>query len=80
MSDIAIKVENLSKRYRIGLEEELPDTLVGALTQAVKRPLRNWRRLRRLTHFGNGSDSGPSQPSNLPTVLMQHLRICVPYV
>lgn len=51
MSDIAIKVENLSKRYRIGLEEELPDTLVGALTQAVKRPLRNWRRLRKLTHF-----------------------------
>ena len=51
MTNIAIKVENLSKRYRIGLEEELPDTLVGALTQAVKRPLRNWRRLRRLTHF-----------------------------
>jgi nucleoside-diphosphate-sugar epimerase len=26
MSDFAIKVENLSKRYHIGLKEELPDT------------------------------------------------------
>lgn len=51
MTDVAIKVENLSKRYRIGLEEELPDTLVGALTQAVTRPLRNWRQLQRLTDF-----------------------------
>jgi lipopolysaccharide transport system ATP-binding protein len=55
MTDIAIKVENLSKRYRIGLEEDLPDTLVGALIQAVKRPFRNWRRLRRLTNFDDGN-------------------------
>ena len=32
MSDLAIKVENLSKRYRIGLKEELPDTIMGAMT------------------------------------------------
>jgi lipopolysaccharide transport system ATP-binding protein len=56
MSDTAIKVENLSKRYRIGLEEELPDTLVGAVTQAIKRPLRNWRQLRRLTNFEKASE------------------------
>lgn len=30
MSDFAIKTENLSKRYRIGLEEEIQDTFVGA--------------------------------------------------
>lgn len=32
MRNIAIKVENISKRYRIGLKEELHDTFLGALT------------------------------------------------
>ena len=31
MSDIAIKVSNLSKRYRIGLKEEIHDTLTSQL-------------------------------------------------
>jgi lipopolysaccharide transport system ATP-binding protein len=65
MTDIAIKVENLSKRYRIGLEEELPDTLVGALTQAVKRPFRNWRRLRRLTNFDEGPTTNDQRSSSV---------------
>jgi lipopolysaccharide transport system ATP-binding protein len=57
MSDIAIKVENLSKRYRIGLKEELPDTIVGAMTGWLRAPLANFRGLRRLSHFGeNGHD------------------------
>jgi lipopolysaccharide transport system ATP-binding protein len=64
MSDIAIKVENLSKRYRIGLEEELPDTLVGAVAQAIKRPLRNWRRLRRLTQFDDGAKGDDGRQTN----------------
>jgi lipopolysaccharide transport system ATP-binding protein len=51
MTDIAIRVENLSKRYRIGLKEEMHDTLVGALTDFVKRPVHNLRRLRRLSTF-----------------------------
>ena len=57
MSDIAIKVENLSKRYRIGLKEELPDTFVGAATNFLRTPFQNLRQLRRLTRFtGNGDD------------------------
>ena len=52
MSDIAIRVENLSKRYRIGLKEEQHDTtstalsagLAGALTDWLKRPAHNLRR------------------------------------
>jgi lipopolysaccharide transport system ATP-binding protein len=43
-----ISVEHLSKAYRIGLKEESPDTLMGALTSWLESPLRNWRRLRRL--------------------------------
>jgi lipopolysaccharide transport system ATP-binding protein len=55
MSDIAIKVEKLSKRYRIGLKEEMPETLSGAITSWLKAPLASFRQLRRLSHF---SDDG----------------------
>lgn len=53
-----ISVENLSKAYRIGLKEEIPDTLTGALTSWLKAPLRNLKRLRRLNTF---SQSGEGQ-------------------
>ncbi len=60
MSDIAIRVENLSKRYRIGLKEEVHDTLAGAASDWIKRPGKNLRRLRRLTTFsGNGRHDDP---------------------
>lgn len=54
MSDIAIKVENLSKRYRIGRKEEIHDTFAAAAANWIRRPGQN---LRRLTRFGeNGHD------------------------
>jgi lipopolysaccharide transport system ATP-binding protein len=55
--DIAIRVENLSKRYRIGAKEEVHDTLAGILSDWVKRPAHNLRRLRDLTRFNeNGQE------------------------
>lgn len=57
MNDVAIRVENLSKRYRIGVQEEKQDTLVGTMLAFLKRPGRNLQRLRRLTRFSdNGAD------------------------
>jgi len=57
-TDIAIRVENLSKRYRIGLKEEIHDTLVGAVVDFFKRPVQNLRRLRRLSTFSeNGHEA-----------------------
>ena len=41
MSDNAIIVENLSKRYRIGLKEETNDTFVGTMLSAMRNPLKN---------------------------------------
>lgn len=38
MSDIAIHVENLGKRYQIGARQERPDTLRDALTGFFRRP------------------------------------------
>ncbi|MBI4539312.1 MAG: ABC transporter ATP-binding protein [Gemmatimonadetes bacterium] len=51
MTDVAIRVEQVFKRYRIGAKEERHDTLAGAVTALTAAPLRNLRRLRRLTHF-----------------------------
>ena len=53
MSDIAIKVENLSKRYRIGLKEKTEDTFVGAMGSILKSPLGNLKKLKKLTQFSN---------------------------
>ena len=49
MSDLAIKAENLSKRYRIGIRENRHDTFRGALSSWITAPWRNYRRLRGLT-------------------------------
>ena len=46
-----IKVENLSKRYRIGLKEEKYKNIREVILDGIKIPMRNLRRLRRLTRF-----------------------------
>ncbi|HMG36657.1 MAG TPA: ABC transporter ATP-binding protein [Blastocatellia bacterium] len=51
MSNLAIKVEHLSKRYRIGMKEQRPDTLAGAVSAMLKSPLSNIRKLRNLSRF-----------------------------
>ena len=56
MTEYAIEVKNLSKRYRIGVEQETNDTLAGVIVDWLSRPVRNYRRLRELTHF-NREDS-----------------------
>jgi len=55
MGNIAIRVENLSKRYRIGVQEKRRDTLVGSLVHTLKAPVRNFQRLHRRVRF---SDNG----------------------
>src|SRR5216110_1922187 len=51
MSDIAIRVEKLSKAYRIGLKQQQHETLLGALTTFVRSPVENYRRVRKLSCF-----------------------------
>src|SRR5687768_9726189 len=53
----AISITGLSKRYRIGVRETGPETLVEAAVEMVTRPLSNYRRLRRLTAFTPASES-----------------------
>jgi lipopolysaccharide transport system ATP-binding protein len=56
MSDIAIRVEGLGKRYRIGAAAERHRDLRDAVTAAVKAPFRNLARLRSLSRFGEDGE------------------------
>ena len=61
MSDVAIKVEHLSKAYRIGLREKQHETFVGAIASFARSPFENYRNLRKLNHFEDMQlVSGPS--------------------
>ena len=55
----AIRVENISKRYRIGAQDERHHTLVGNMLKLAAQPLRNARNLRKLTKFAADEVEGP---------------------
>jgi lipopolysaccharide transport system ATP-binding protein len=57
MNHPAMIVDKLSKAYRIGLKEDVPDSLIGAMRGMVMAPFRNWRRLKRLNTFRHQEDS-----------------------
>jgi lipopolysaccharide transport system ATP-binding protein len=52
-----IKVENISKAYRIGLKEQRHDTLGATIAEWVKSPFKNFKRLRSLSNFNNHDDA-----------------------
>ena len=57
MSDVVIQVENLSKLYRLGLREEIHNTLAANMWSWIKAPVRNYKRLRSLNTFGIEEDA-----------------------
>ncbi|MBD8490435.1 ABC transporter ATP-binding protein [Echinicola sp. CAU 1574] len=57
MSKTIIKVENLSKRYRLGLKEKKSKTLAGQVANILKSPYDNYQRLRKLSRFGEEDES-----------------------
>jgi len=64
MSNPIIQVENLSKRYRIGLSEKAYRTFREAVTDVFTAPLRNFNRLRKLNKFDDSPGTQKDQ-SNL---------------
>lgn len=56
MSDAVIRVEGLSKRYRLGLKEKQAETLAGQIGNLIRSPWQNLKRLREMNRF----DSEPS--------------------
>jgi len=56
MDKQVISVENISKRYRIGLQEELHDSLAGYLTDLITSPFKNFTRIRKLSKFQDNNN------------------------
>jgi lipopolysaccharide transport system ATP-binding protein len=59
--DLAIKIENLSKCYRIGSKDQIHDNLGKAIAEFIKSPVRNYRNYRSLYRFEDirPGDTGP---------------------
>ena len=62
-ADTAILVENLSKVYRLGVEDESRDNLATAMASFFRNPLSNYRRYRSLYDFRDIDVSGPDATS-----------------
>jgi len=56
MSKSIIKINNLSKCYRIGAKERGYKTFREAIIDSVSAPFRNFKRLQRLTRFNNNGE------------------------
>jgi lipopolysaccharide transport system ATP-binding protein len=56
MSETAVRLEGLSKRYRIGVQAERNDTFLGATLGQAFSFVRNWKNIRNLTHFDAGQN------------------------
>ncbi len=64
--NLAIKIENISKCYRIGLKETIQDNLFNTVVNFIKNPLKNYRVYRSLYKF---DDVNPDQDTNPPDVI-----------
>ena len=69
-SKLAIRVENIGKRYRLGAKELEFDSLGASILNALKSPLKNYRKYRSLYDFSdvdskNNADSGRNSSDNI---------------
>ena len=55
-NETVIKVEGLSKRYRIGLKEEMHDSLAASITAFLKSPFKSFKSLKNLSSFNDDSN------------------------
>ncbi|MEA1866699.1 MAG: ABC transporter ATP-binding protein [Thermodesulfobacteriota bacterium] len=63
--DIAIKVEGISKCYRIGLKEQVHDSMGGAIINFIKNPLKNYRKYRSLYKFDDVKDNSFAESADI---------------
>lgn len=73
-NNIAIKVENISKCYRIGLKENMHDSIGGAVLDFMKSPLKNYREYRSLYKFDNIDPNSDSDSSTNSSDIIWALR------
>lgn len=54
---VVINVENLSKRYRIGLKDEMHDNVVSEIVNLFISPIKNFQKLRNLYSFSDNAEN-----------------------
>ena len=52
-NNIAIRLENVNKVYRLGAKDETEDSLLKSFVRTVKSPVRNYRKYRSLYDFSD---------------------------
>lgn len=63
---LAIKIANISKCYRLGLKEQMHDSMASAMIGLIRSPLRNYRNYRSLYRFDQVS---PHDAADRPDVI-----------
>lgn len=72
--DIAVKVEGLSKVYRIGLKEQAHDNLTSTVIDFIRSPLRNYRKYRSLYRFDDVAAGDSTTAGVTPADIVWALR------
>jgi lipopolysaccharide transport system ATP-binding protein len=70
----AIKVENISKCYRIGLKENVQDTFAKSILKFIKSPLNNYRKYRSLYNFSDIKPDQGLKSNNDPSDIIWAIR------
>ncbi|MCD6598378.1 MAG: ABC transporter ATP-binding protein [Bacteroidales bacterium] len=73
-TNIAVKVENISKRYRIGIKDNMHDSIGGALFDFIKSPLKNYKKYRSLYKFDDEISDSNLKKSNKSSDILWALK------
>jgi lipopolysaccharide transport system ATP-binding protein len=74
MSDLAIKVDDVAKLYRLGVKEQAHENLGDAAMAFVKSPLKNFRKYRSLYKFDDVDMDADGQAEGNNTDILWALR------
>lgn len=72
--DFAVTAEGLSKVYRIGLKEQVHDSLSSAVINFFRSPLKNYRKYRSLYQFDDVTAGEPTAAAVAPADIIWALR------
>jgi len=68
-NNIAIKVENVSKVYRLGAKEEIDESLITSFAKMLKSPVKNYKKYRSLYNFSDLDFDNPDTSSTTEGIL-----------
>jgi lipopolysaccharide transport system ATP-binding protein len=70
-NDISIKVENISKIYRIGMKREIQENFTSALLEFIKSPWKNYRKYRSLYRFDDIKQNDIQNSNDTPSDIIR---------